>query len=298
MRHQAISYLLLNSLLILLLSSLCSSAITCRPAELGVELYLDHAPANAVSGQEFPVFLTLTNNENITQAVTLYSYVYRGSKAYSKARKLNLQNLTLGPGKELSLEIPNNATASPGAYKLKILLEYTSNKTNKTREITLPINLTKSSLATENLGITYLRLDTSGPPRIIALINNSRDEGYDLRLLLESGTELSERELSIAPRAEARLEFPLKTPSYDNYLFLKLYHNETLIDISGLTLKNTTLAPKPAKPFNLVQGDIILNATTEIYTSSSQKSQEMAIPLLLAASITLNLYLLFRKQPT
>ena len=267
-------------------------AATCKLAKEGLSLYLEHSPQKIISGESFNISVGMVNNENRSTPAELYSYVYRGSKAYSPERKWNLQSLELEPYQSLSLDLINLAEAKPGEYRLMVRLEVA----NKTKEISVPINITTQNQFPKNLEISYLRLDQKPLPQITTLINNTRAEGYDIRLLLESNTGFSEREIFIGPNEETKLEFPLKSPEYNNYFFLKLYQNNTLIDISELILKNNTMQTKAEKPFSLIEGDIMLNESKPVYSSSSQKTRDIVIYLFLVASVILNLYFIIFKD--
>ncbi len=285
-----LSIVLLQMTIFLLLFSQPCMAAACSTSRTGLSLYLEYSPRTIVSGEPFIIYSQVVNNYNTTKHIQLYSYVFRGSKSYSGNRTSNLAEADIPAGESISFELKNTADAQPGSYKLRLMLE----DGNKTKYLSVPINIT--SPFEGNLEIAYLGLDKKDKSRAIALINNSRDAGYEIRLLFESPTSYSEREMYIWPHQEKEIEFSLSSPQETSYLFLKLYQNSTLIDVSELIIRNITYAKKAEKPFSLVDGDIILNSSREAYISSSVKSSNLAVYLLLLVSVVLNIALLARNK--
>ncbi len=66
----------------------------------------------------------LIDNENKPHHLTIWSYVYRGSKSYSGEREQNQQEFDLPAGESRIVELENilDDAMKPGAYKLKIKL--------------------------------------------------------------------------------------------------------------------------------------------------------------------------------
>jgi hypothetical protein len=269
-------------------------AAACKPSKTGMALYLEYAPRKALSGEDFNITLGIVNNENISKQVVLYSYVYRGSKAYSISRRANNISLELGPEEYISLDLPNNAVAGSGGYKLKAILEY---DTNKTREVTATINITTPhDYLPKRLTISHLGFEEKPSPRLIAVINNTFPEDQYANITLDSSYGFSAQELTIYANDYARLEFPISLGQPKNPFFLKIYQNSTLTDISEIILKNSSAEKPFQQPFALVDGDMILNTSSSAYMGSGEKSRSIVIYLLLGASIILNLAFIIRKK--
>jgi hypothetical protein len=269
--------------------------LVCKPVKEGISLYLEHSPQTAIAGEEFRILVGIDNHDNHTQEVQVYSYIYRASKHYSPSNT-NLKTLEMASGESIELELPNIANASlaePGDYRLKLVAEY---GTNKTKELTEPITLIAPQDTLQKLRISYFGLGSLSKPELLAEINSTSQDEASLKLVMESDTDSIETELTLPPEEKAEVGFPLRLPLSQNHLFLKLYQNSNLIDISELVLENSSAKAFAEKPFNLVEGDLLLNTSKSIYLSSASRSAALVPLILLAASLILNAYFLFIKK--
>jgi hypothetical protein len=269
-------------------------AAACKPSKTGMTLYMEYAPKRVLSGEDFNITLGIVNNENTSKQVVLYSYVYRGSKAYSLSRKSNQLSFELGPEEYISLDLTNNAVAGPGGYKLKAILEY---DTNKSREVIATLNITTpQDYIPKRLTISHIGFEEKPTPRLVAVINNTFAEDQYANITIESNYGFSDQELTIYGNDYAQIEFPISLSQPKNPFFLKIYQNSTLTDISEIILKNSSAEKPFQRPFNLVDGDMILNTSSAAYKSSSEKSSSIVIYLLLGASVILNLAFIIKKK--
>lgn len=273
------------------------TGLICRPLKKGISIYLEHAPLTAIAGEPFSILVGIENHDNQTHELELYSYIYRASKSYSGARTQNLKEIKIGPAEAAEYELINTVNSSiaiPGEYKLKVIALYSS---NKTRELTTNITVVDAHDYSSKAWISDFGLDSLSSQELVAEINSTLRDEAQLRLVLESDTDISEAELILALGQSAKVRFPLALPLERNHLFLKLYQNSTLLDISELVLENTSAKAKAQKPFSLVSGDIILNSSENRYLSSSSKATALVPFILLAASLIANLYfIIFKKK--
>lgn len=277
-------------------SSPDEAKLICKPLKKGISIYLEHVPETVIAGEPFRIIAGIENHDNTTQDIEIYSYVYRASKTYSGSRTGNMIKFELAPAGSAELELIdtiNSSLASPGEYKLKLIARYSK---NKTKELTANITIIQAQANDRKIWISHFGLGALSKPELIAEINSTSKHDADLKLVMESDTDIIEAELTLQPEEAASVKFPLSLPLAKNHLFLKLYQDSSLIDISELVLENSSAKAILQKPFNLVNGDIILNTSENIYSSSSSKSAALVPFLLLAASLILNLYFIFYKK--
>ena len=266
--------------------------VVCKAVKEGISIYLDHIPKTAIAGEEFSILVGIDNLDNHSQPVKAYSYIYRASKQYTP-KKANLETLELGSGESAELELSSLANLTPGDYRLKLVAEY---GTNKTKELSSPITFIASESATHKIGISHFGISSLSRLELLAEINSTSQHEVQLRLVVESDTDRSETELTLQPEGTAEVRFPLRLPLAKNHLFLRLYQNESLLDISELVLENSSLKKQAEIPYTLVSGDILFNSTKTAYSSSSARSAALVPFLLLAASLILNGYFLLIKK--
>ena len=86
----------------------------------------------------------IENSDDQPVGLVLWSYIYRGSTSYSGDREENKQSLTLQPGTSRTIALTNSLDDAPaGSYKIKVLLNKNSQKTNK--EITQNVTIGQDS---------------------------------------------------------------------------------------------------------------------------------------------------------
>ncbi len=82
-------------------------------------------------GKEFETQVMLNNNGNEKIPIKIWSYVYRGSKSYSGQREANKKEFELSPNSQQTIGLGNIVeNAEPGNYKLKVVINKNSQKTN------------------------------------------------------------------------------------------------------------------------------------------------------------------------
>ena len=83
-------------------------------------------------GKRFDIEVELTNNDNVANEIEIWSYVYRGNKAYSGDREENKKSLTVHAKESEIIKLSNIVPeAEPGSYKLKVRIRKDDQKTFK-----------------------------------------------------------------------------------------------------------------------------------------------------------------------
>jgi hypothetical protein len=127
-----------------------------------------------------------------------------------------------------------------------------------------------------------------------AVLNSTRGKAYSGTLRLESSQTFRETAFSINPGEALPIEIPLAGLADRDYIFAKMYINNTLTDVSELILGNLTASTTKEKPF-ILASNITLNSSKAIYQDSAAKAYGIAPLLLLAASISINISLIVAK---
>lgn len=114
---------------------------------------------NIELGKEFTTKIILDNNNNHDIKIKAWSYVYRGSKSYSGEREENKNEFILKANSLQVIELSNLVkNAEPGDYKLKVVVNKDTQKTND--EITTDIVVNENNLKTENTNVKAQNYDS------------------------------------------------------------------------------------------------------------------------------------------
>lgn len=97
-------------------------------------------PSEIIVGEKFDIKLRLDNNEDSDIPIKIWSYIYRGPKSYSGEREENKKEFVLKKKSSDIVELSNIVTeANSGDYRMKVLINKNSQKTNN--EITENIKI-------------------------------------------------------------------------------------------------------------------------------------------------------------
>ena len=106
-------------------------------------------PESINAGEKFEVIVRLDNNQDVGIPIKIWSYVYRGSKSYSGDREENKKEFLLKARISDIVELSNIVPAAEdGDYKLKVVINKDSQKTNN--EITEDIKITNKKTGLKN----------------------------------------------------------------------------------------------------------------------------------------------------
>lgn len=100
-------------------------------------------PNEVIVGEKFPIDVKLQNNDDEDIYIEIWSYVYRGNKAYTGDREDNKENFVLDAEESKTIRLYNDLDddVSAGDYKLKIKIRKNHQKT--TNDITGEIVIVK-----------------------------------------------------------------------------------------------------------------------------------------------------------
>jgi len=89
-------------------------------------------PDDIKNGERFDIEVKITNNANTATNIEIWSYVYKGNKAYSGDREENKKTLTVYAMDSSIVKLSNMITeAKPGSYKIKVRIKKDDLKTFK-----------------------------------------------------------------------------------------------------------------------------------------------------------------------
>lgn len=251
------------------------------------------------SGREFDISVNFTNHDNTIHELSVWSYVYRGSKVYSGSRKENEVNFTIEPATSLIVKLPNKVDAEPGDYKIKVKINKNNQKTDY--ELKWDINVVEEQdlKSLKQLRIEELYLTIEKPIMLIAIINSTYEQDIQADVELHSSYSFESKNTIIEPGKNNLISFDVDdTLNSDYYVpfFVKLFVNETLLDIEEIILTNNENQYKQDVPFKLITGDLILENSSKVYESSGVKAFRIVIYLLLLLSIVANCWFIYKKK--
>lgn len=120
-------------------SSSPSSFFALPPKDISFEVLT--LPDHIALGVPFSTKIRMTNTGTIEHTATVWSYVYRGNKAYSGEREANKQEAVIKPGGQMTLVLSNTIMdAESGLYQFKVKYKKDEQKTDNdlvTTNITL-----------------------------------------------------------------------------------------------------------------------------------------------------------------
>lgn len=246
---------------------------TSNTKKKGLDYYLRYVPFEIYSRQEFPILIDFINKYNKSVEISVWSYVYRSSKCYSGDRKQNMQNITLKQKSSQSMELKNTVNAKPGNYSLRIGI-----RTNNQTEFIKKHLLVKTK---PYLDLCYLRFDQMKNNLAICILN----KGYDnTTLIIESPLE-HYKETIYLQKGENLIDKNIKLQEGKNPIFVQLVNNGKFILIKEIIVNKKS---KDKRPFNLVNGDIVLNNSKTVFKGSNQKSINYLPWLILFLSLIIN----------
>ena len=275
-----------------------NQSCTCVESKKGFYYNIKEIPNIVYSGENFLVNISLDNYDKEKHDIKIWSYVYRGSKVYSESREGNIKQFVIQPNTSLFVELENKAEAEPGEYKLKVKINKDNQKTNK--ELTENISVVKRQgiiSNTQKIGISNLYFTTGSPVKLFAMINNAYKDDLTINIELNSIYTFQKKSVFIESMSDALIDFDVELPEEKNPFFVKIYVNDTLVDIDEIIIENNKVSNKNKEnlPFQLVTGDLVFNNSKAVYESSTLKSVRIAVYLFLVLSIVLNCVLLWKK---
>lgn len=129
-------------------TSLCEK-VNSSGGRSGINYEILEVPSEIEAGEKFSIRIKVVNNANDDEKLKVWSYVYRGSKCYSKSREGNLEEIDIPGGSSIFLELNDIVEkAEEGDYKLKIKFKKEGKKTED--EITQDIGI-KNKLVTQSV---------------------------------------------------------------------------------------------------------------------------------------------------
>jgi len=241
--------------------------------EDGFEYQLRYVPSIVYTGQEFPIIIDFINNYNKSINISVWSYVYRGSKRYSGERKENQRNLTLNKHSQMLVELENLVTAVDGDYSLRISIERDNKKKNIKKQIVV--------MSKPAIDVSSLKYDSSKGTVEIEIENNNYN---NLTLVLETSSEYF-KEVLFLNQGENFVTKKIKLLSGKNHIYVKLLKEDKIVTIKELIVskKHTD------KPFNLVQGSVMLNSSRTVFKDPNQKLKGLIPWIILFLSLLINL---------
>ena len=107
-------------------------------------------PSTIENNKSFIATINLTNKDDYSHNISIWSYVYKGAISYSGNRTANLNILVLPPATTILLNLTNKVlNADSREYKLKIRINKDNQQTNK--EITRNIRVIEAQEMTESV---------------------------------------------------------------------------------------------------------------------------------------------------
>jgi len=98
----------------------------------GTEIQILDMPTKIVVGESFNLRVSVTNNNDEEHEYEIYSYIYRGSKCYSKSRENNKEDIKVESSGSEIVELEDKVEkAENGKYNLKIRLKQDNLKGEK-----------------------------------------------------------------------------------------------------------------------------------------------------------------------
>ncbi|MBI2548299.1 hypothetical protein HYW21_03030 [Candidatus Woesearchaeota archaeon] len=133
-----------------------TSSFAPPPKDLSFEVLT--LPDHMILETPFSTKIRITNSGTLERTATLWSYAYRGNKAYSGEREANKQETIIKPGGQVTLVLTNTIVAAePGIYQFKVKYKKDDQKTENdliTTNITLAENLQENALPSPSVSIT------------------------------------------------------------------------------------------------------------------------------------------------
>ena len=268
----------------------------CPKNKKGFYYEIVEAPESIYNGEEFLVKVKLDNYDKEKHDIKIWSYVYRGSKVYSESREANMQELALQPNTSLIVELENKAQAGQGDYKLKVKINKDNQKTNKELTKNISVVKVKSISNAPQVRISDLYITSESPVKLFTMINNSFRNDFTIDVELDSLYSFQKKSVLVESQSNALINFDVELSEEKNPLFVKLYVNDSLVDVEEIIVENSKKLDKSELPFQLVTGNLLFNSSKTIYESSTLKSLKIATYLFLVLSIALNCVLIWKKK--
>ena len=270
----------------------------CPEIKKGFYYEIMEIPEFIYSNEGFLVKVKLENYDEEGHDIKIWSYVYRGSKVYSESREANIQEFVLKPNSSIVVELENRAQAEPGEYKLKVKINKDNQKTDKelTENISIADKQTISDLP--QIRISNLYFTSESPVKLFTLINNTLSHDLTIDVELNSLYSFQKKSVFVESESDALINFDVELSEEKNPFFVKLYVNDSLVDVDEIIIENNRIPNNDKKelPFQLVTGDLVFDSSKTVYESSTLKSLKIAIYLFLVLSVVLNCVLLWRKK--
>jgi hypothetical protein len=255
-------------------------------------------PASVPTGSQFNTQVKIIGDSKQHQ-LTLWSYVFRGSKSYTGDRESNKKVITIKENEQKIVSLPSllNEDTQPGDYKLKVNLKKDNQKT--TNELTERMLVTIPSGRIDDLFVdefasnnaTTITVKTDGVP------------GTTVGLVSFFGEQLK-------PTTGTDVKFPVELLEMDNIFFAKLIdEDDNLMDVSQLSVrfeegkvKEVTQRVELSKESENFLRERLKTLRERknapgivIYESSSRKARELAPWVFISALSLLSIILIFKK---
>jgi hypothetical protein len=176
-------------------------------------------PKHIYANEKFEVSFNLTNNKNYTQKYTIYSYAYKGSKAYSESREANSMNISLGPYETNEIILDDKVLESGMfSYKIKIFREGIKTAKEITETIFVEGNKNKEKIVMiDNVLVKSVENNKA--------VLNVKVTGGDV-ISIESFYDTINKTIS------TKKTFDITVPIYlyENVLYVVLYDGESISD--------------------------------------------------------------------
>jgi hypothetical protein len=132
------------------------------------ELEFVEIPKKITTNEEFKLKIIIENNDDKEHEFEIYSYVYRGSKCYSKSRENNKKTIKIGKFDTKIVELKDTIEeADDGDYKIKVRLKQDNLKTEKeiTESIEIENKIEEKSIV-EKIEIMETKPEITNEPKI------------------------------------------------------------------------------------------------------------------------------------
>ncbi len=216
------------------------------------EYYIENIPSEIELGTNFLIDVKLTNNGKEDKEIELYSYVYRGSKAYSPTREHNIQKISLDNKKSITIGLNTELISEmkPGEYNIKVKIYIDNQKTPKelTRKIKIIENKDK---------IIKFKTSEIDKDSIILLAEINAKENLDL----EFKSFLQSKKIDI----KKNIKINARLFSGENIFFLILKDKNRIIDIKELKINTNNQ--------NTIESQFLQNQINKINTALEYKKE-------------------------
>lgn len=184
-------------------------------------------PKHIFANEDFEILFTIENTKNKSQNYYIYSYAYKGNKAYSESREGNAINLTFLPYETKNITLKDKVLES-GVFSYKVRVYREGIKT--------PKEITDTIYSEDKIDLPKIKSVFSKGIINDEAILNVKVGGGDL-LVAESLAGDVEYKI----KTKKTFDIKVLAPVYKNVYYLSLYENESITDFTRIEVINEYL---------------------------------------------------------